>query len=59
MADNILSIDFITSSESIICLFFAGVVLRFGFLFANWCLSGWKEFFHFLKMHFQVQKKKD
>lgn len=58
MADNILSIDFITSSESIVCLFFAGVVLRFGFLFADWCLSGWKELFHFLKMHFQVQKRK-
>ena len=59
MVDNILSVDFITSSESIICLFFAGVVLHLGTLFVDWCLSGWKDFFHFLKVRFQVQKKKD
>ena len=58
MVDNILSVDFITPSESIVCLFFAGVVLRFGFLFADWCLSGWKELFHFLKVHFQKFPKR-
>ena len=58
MADNILSIDFITSSESIICLFFTGVVLRFGVLFADWCFNGWKELFRFLKVHFQKPPKR-
>lgn len=59
MTDNIFSIDFITTSESIICLFFAGMVLRLGILFADWCLNGWKDFFRFLKVYFQAQKKKD
>ena len=58
MVDSILSVDLITSSESIICLFFTGVVLRFGVLFADWCLSGWKELFRFLKVHFQKSPKR-
>ena len=58
MVDNILSVDFITSSESIICFFFTGVVPRFGVMFADWCLSGWKDFFHLLKVHFQKPPKR-
>ena len=58
MVDNILSVDFITSSESIICLFFTGVVLRFGVMFADWCFSGWKGLLHFLKVHFQKPPKR-
>ena len=57
MVDNILSVDFITSSESVVCLFFVGVVLRLGVLFADWCLSGWKYLFTVLKLHFQNRRK--
>lgn len=58
MVDSILSVEFITSSESIICLFFTGVVLRFGVMFADWCLAGWKGLFSFLKVHFQKPPKR-
>lgn len=58
MVDSILSVDFITSGESIICLFFTGVVLRFGVMFADWCLAGWKGLFSFLKVHFQKPSKR-
>mgnify|MGYP004421462905 FL=1 len=58
MVDSILSVDSITSGESIICLFFTGVVLRFGVMFADWCLAGWKGLFSFLKVHFQKPPKR-